>query len=131
MNVKIHIVDELFVGGAYKTDVWISKAAAEHLDEFAGERDGIRFVKKLEEYAKAGFANFEGASILHEWSGVYRVAHRASLFRLVGFYERRPESFIAIDAFVKHGQQLSKSDRLRIDRVADVCRLHSWKRRET
>ncbi len=134
LKVKIHIVDTLFVGDGYRTDVWISEGAKRELSKLVRgkkKRLGQAFLKKLEHYAKAGFAVFEGAKrpIKYEWDEVYRVADSA-LFRLIGFYVEGKASFVVIDAFTKRGQQLSKGQMNRITEVGRVKRLRSWKRRD-
>ncbi len=135
LEVKMnpHIVDELFVGAEYRTSVWIADKALKKLKKFVQRGEGAKFLKKLKHYATAGFPGFEGREmpIRHEWDAVYRVAHSALLFRLIGFYEGDDRTrFIAIDAFEKSGQALTASERNRIDEVARVKRDQLWKRRE-
>jgi len=119
--------------GPVSTTVWLSKRAADELTDFI-DRDkttGARFLKKLKEWAKAGFANFEGGDgfpIKHEGDGVFRVGMRSSLFRLLGFYNNGKGEFIVIDAVLKRGLPLSSSDRKRITEVARVKRVGCWRR---
>ena len=127
VNVKIHRVDPLFVGEEYRTEVWISKQAAKKLEKFVRKSEtGQRFIRKLATYAEEGFTNWEGGPLCLEWDDVWRIGHSATLFRLIGFYERRPDCWIAIDAITKKGQKLSSADRERINAVARVKRQKAW-----
>ncbi len=128
----MHVVDGLFVGNEYRTDVWIAEKAAKVLNKFRERGAGLKFVKKLRYYARAGFQEFEGdkAPIRFEWDGVWRVARPSSLFRLIGFYEDDKAAFIAIDAFTKSGTRLSAAERRRINAVARVKRDGLWKKRQ-
>ena len=134
-KVKMHVVDSLFEGSKYATEVWISDKAAKAFKKFK-KRDpsmASRFLQSLEHYAEAGFANFEGKKgtpVRHEGDAVYRVAYSASLFRLIGFYEEADKTvFIAMDAFLKGGQELSSSERNRLKNVASIRDKQEWRRR--
>ena len=132
MKVKIEYVDELFVGAEFSTQVWISDRAASELTDFAksNRQQGGQYVTKLEYYAKAGFRSFEGGPITHEWDGVFRIALKKSLFRVVGFYGADDKAeFIAMDAFMKHKHKLSGPERARINEVARIRDLGAWKKR--
>ena len=129
----MHIVDGLFVGATYSTQVWISEAAWKAVEKHTKHEGRLRFLEKVEHYAEAGFGVFEGnrAPIRHEGGGVYRVANKTtSLFRLIGFYETGRDSFIIVDAFKKKGQKLSASERNRIAKVAKVKKDRTWRRRQ-
>jgi len=133
-KVKIHVVDPLFVGCEFLTNVWISSKAAKELRKFVTKGPGKAFLGKLDHYARAGFGRFEfqGGPIRHEWSGVWRVAHSASLFRLIGFYGGADRGeFIVVDAFKKKGQKLTSAQRDRIDIVADIMRRKNWRKRRS
>ena len=127
----MYVVDDLFVGDEYRTDVWIAEKAAKALNKFQKRGDGLRFLQKLEYYAKVGFKKFDGFKnpIRSEGRGVWRVRH-SSLFRLIGFYDDGKAAFIAIDAFTKSGTSLSVAERKRINKVAQVKRDRLWKRRQ-
>jgi mRNA-degrading endonuclease RelE of RelBE toxin-antitoxin system len=127
----MHVVDGLFVGNEYRTDVWIAERVAKALNKFQKRGDGRRFLQKLEHYAKAGFQEFTGrdAPIRSEGHGVWRVRH-SSLFRLIGFYDDGTTAFIAMDAFTKSGTRLSVAERRRINKVAQVKRGGLWKKRQ-
>lgn len=128
-----HIVDEWFVGAEFRTSVWIAEKAQKALNKFVKKGDGDWFLKKVKHFATVGFPRFEGKTnpIRHEWNGVYRVAHAASLFRLIGFYDGDDRTrFVAIDGFKKSGQSLTESERNRIDEVVRVKRDQLWERRE-
>lgn len=127
----MHVVDGLFVGNEYRTDVWISEKVAKALKKLQKRGDGLRFLQKLEYYAKAGFQKFEGykTPIRSEGRGVWRVRH-SSLFRLIGFYDDGKAAFIAIDAFTKSGTSLSAAERRRIKKVAQVRRDRLWKKKQ-
>lgn len=135
VKVKVHVVDRLFVGPGYVTEVWISEDASAAFDKFTGQTHETGLVEKLEYYAKAGFAKHEGKKrpILHEGNGVFRIRLKGTLFRLLGVYEkgRGKRSFIIIDGFEKRGQKLSASDRERIKNVGRVKELEAWKRRNS
>lgn len=126
------LVDGLFVGSAFQTEVWISDKAARKLRRFQQEdNNGPAFVAKLEYYAKAGFGAFEHKQgpIRREWSGVYRVGRKDTLFRLIGFYETdERRAFITIDAFTKTGQKPKGPERKRIDEVAAVKSSGNWRK---
>jgi hypothetical protein len=126
----MYLVDPLFAGPEYRTTVLISEGAAETLDEFSWSEDGKRFVKKLREYARNGFRNYTGGEspIRYEWDGVFRICHRSTLFRLIGFYVDQ-DTFIVIDGFEKHGTKLRPNERARIDRVAEVKGTSDWRLR--
>ncbi len=130
LNSKVKIVDGLFVGPEYRTQVWIEEAAGKALENFMRERVGLQLAKKVKEYAKAGFSTFAstGGPIRYEWDGVHRIGIRASLFRLIGFYNGQDE-FVIMDAYLKRGQELSSSERRRIDTVARIMASKSWKKR--
>ena len=89
----------------------------------------MRFLKKVERYARAGFEHYTSSSgpIRHEWDGVFRVGD-GGLFRLIGFFAGA--EFIVIDGFLKKGQQLGNRERARIDRVADLKRSKAWRKRQ-
>jgi hypothetical protein len=105
----------------------------EVLKDFVRQPSRMLFLKKLKHYAENGFDRFEGRSspIRHEWDGVWRVAHSASLFRVIGFYDKGKESFIAMDSFWKRGQSLSKPQRAQIDKVAEIKATSNWRKRKT
>lgn len=135
LKVKLHVVDKLFVGSGYRTDVWISEAASSKVCKFVdGKRSqqGRAFLKKVKRYAEIGFGVFEGKKrpIQREWGDVWRVAYRESLFRLIGFYDSGKQCFIVIDAFMKRGMQLSEGQKKRITEVGRVKRFGSWIRRD-
>src|SRR6266550_1037214 len=103
-----------------RTRVWLSDRAAEGI---ADGPDPGYFLEKLEMWARNGFVLYEGGEgypIKHEWRQVFRVGKK-NKFRLIGFYHgpNRAE-FIGMDAFVKKKEKLNASERLRIDRVADI-----------
>ena len=134
-KVKIIVVDELFVGGSFKTDVWIAtKAAYIHgLKKLLKPEEMRRFLNKLEYWATAGFAKFEGKTgkpIRPEGRDreVFRIGTTWSLFRLLGFYADSDASFVVIDAFMKRGRQLSSGNRERIEAVAGVNREETWEK---
>lgn len=132
-KVNIVIVDKLFVGSDFATDVWIAKAGTSGLKKLLTPEEMRRFLKKLKFWAKAGFAKYEGKKgmpIRPEGPGreVFRIGTHSSLFRLLGFYADGDESFIAIDAFKKRGQKLSSCDAARISEVARVNREGRWEK---
>ena len=127
----MHVVDELFVGDKFRTNVWIAKKPQKELKKFVERGEGRRFLQKLQYYARAGFDEFEGDRnpIRNEGWGTWRIAEPFSLFRLIGFYEGvGKESFIVIDAFAKSGTGLSAAERGRIRQVARVKRDGLWTR---
>lgn len=121
------LVDPLHVG-EFATEVWTSEKLQDFVKRyFRKHREEImRLLGKIEDYARAGFENFEGSqlAIRHEFDGVYRIGRDASLFRMIGFYENdRRSCFLLMDGFLKRGQKLSASDRNRIRAVARIKRL--------
>ena len=129
------VVEPLFAGDDFRTSVWISPSVKKGFAELA-KRDRTtagRFLKKLEYYARKGFGSSEGgkgAPIRHEWEGVYRVRLHESLFRIIGFYEGRDKRlFIAMECFKKRGDDLSPSDRDRINAVVNVKLCGDWRKR--
>ena len=130
-KVKIHVVDELFVGEDYATEVWVFEVVRDKLDQLGRTNAGRRFFEKIEYYAKQGFGDFtggKGCPIQPEWEGTFRVSHsKSSLFRIIGFFDGPGNGvFIAMDAFTKRGQGLSNAQRKRIDAVAKVKSGHNW-----
>ena len=128
-----HIVDGIFVGPDFRTNVWLAEKAQKTLKKFIKRRKALGFVEKIEHYATVGFWEYEGDGqpIRHEWDGVYRIGRFSGLLRLVGFYEEDDKTrFIAIDVFEKSGRQLTMSERKRIDEVARVKSEELWERRK-
>lgn len=134
LKVKIHKVDPLFVGEEFRTSVWISEQAVKTLRKCANNRQGREFIKKLKYYARSRFRVFEreGGPVRHEGDGVWTVAYAPSLFRLIGFYVgSRKAEFVVVDAFTKHGQKLSASERKRIKEVVRAKRGKLWSKRSS
>lgn len=132
-KVKIHVVDELFVGDDFATDVWASEDVQQALGRLPPDVR-VRFLDKLRYYATGGFGVFTGGRgrpIRVEWEGVFRVAHSPSLFRVIGFFDERHNAvFIAMDAFKKQGKKLTSKERRRIDAVARVNAQGNWRKRD-
>lgn len=125
-------VRELFPGRVdLRTQLWVADCCLEAIDNLDDMTQRV-LLKKLEHFCRAGFDVFEGASrpIRSEGDGVFRIGIQRSLFRLLGFYERRPDVFISPDAFKKRGQQLSSADRKRIKAVARVKDKDSYRKVE-
>lgn len=127
------LVDPLFVG-EFATEVWTSKKLQDFVKKYSRKHheEIMRLLGKIEDYARAGFENFEGSqlAIRHEFDGVYRIGRDASLFRMIGFYENdRRCCFLLMDGFLKRGQKLSESDRKRIASVAQIKKLRHWSKR--
>jgi len=126
-------VRALFVGDDYRTEVWISDSAAKAIKNYAGTKENPRgaLLKKIKRYSLNGFRAWErrDGPITHEWDGVFRIGHRSSLFRVIGFYggSKRSE-FIIADAYLKRGQQLSAPDRDRIDAFARIRKEKLWRK---
>ena len=69
--------------------------------------------------------------VKHEWKQVYRVGFVDSLFRIIGFYQDQSKhDFIAIDSFLKKGQQLTAGQRKLIDQVAIIKSDALWRKVE-
>lgn len=133
-KVKIHVVDELFVGEAYATQVWVSEVVRDKLDRLGRTDAGRRFLEKIAYYAEQGFGDFtggRGCPIRTEGQGTFRVSQSvSSLFRVIGFFDGPDNAvFIAMDAFTKKGQGLSNAQRKRIAEVARIKAKHEWRRR--
>ena len=129
----MHYLDALFVGGEYRTCVWISKKATEFLDKKSGkghDRALNELLEKVEYWSKAGFWNFEGGEgfpIKNEGGGVFRLGHRNSMFRLLGFYENDDKHrFLIIDGFLKLKTKLANHERERIRQVGFVNKADGW-----
>lgn len=124
-------VHDAFPGEPHKnnaTRVWISdKAAGDLAHHSSREPPPGRFWKRLERFAKNGFKHYHGTSIEFEWDGVYRISD-GTLFRLIGFYDDATKDFVIVDAFLKRGQKLSKSDRARVDAAAEIKKKGSWRK---
>jgi hypothetical protein len=122
------LVEELFPGKPYKTRLWLSQRAIDELADYRDNPPG-RFLAKVKHYAKNGFGAYANSTILkREWRGVWRIAD--GRFRLIGFFENdfTKGDFIALDAFLKRGQELSRAQRARIDKVADIKESGAWMR---
>lgn len=90
-----------------------------------------QLLKRLERYTQNGFWNYIGeydCPIKSEGTispGVYRLGYK--LIRIIGFFETDDHSsFIAIDAFLKHGQGLSEPEKARIRKVGEVKKNGDW-----
>lgn len=128
--MDIVIVDRLFVGTSYATEVWSSDSVIKALNDL--QNSGTKsagIVAKLDYYASAGFRRFEGKHnpIRNENNGVWRIGLSGDLFRIIGFYTSdRKNEFIAIESFQKHGQKLRKHERKIIKYVAHIKRDELW-----
>lgn len=126
------IVDGLFVGAPYETEVWCSKIVADALDQLQqGTKRERQIANKVDYYARAGFRNHEGGHgpIRSEGNGVFRIGAWGDLFRILGFYStERKDEFIAIDAFGKREQKLRKNEKLLIERVAHIKSDKLWEK---
>ena len=134
LNDKIHVVDTLFSGEGIATRVLLSEKAQAGFEKLRKKKreEYRRFLGVLQRYAKAGFQHFESKKgpIKHEGKDIYRVAHRDTLFRLIGFFENdRRESFIGIDTFTKLDTQLTGGQKDRIKAVARVKKFGLWRLR--
>ncbi|HEY3243767.1 MAG TPA: hypothetical protein VGM03_10490 [Phycisphaerae bacterium] len=130
----MHEVTEVNFGVPCNTRVWLSRSAERAIQKFRrkGDPDGS-FWKRLKRWAQNGFRLHEGPDgpIRLEWDGVYRVGPIDSLFRIIGFYENDSRAhFIGMDAFLKHGQQLTDGQKKRIDAVAAIKRDGNWRKTE-
>lgn len=127
----MHEVEELFEGASCKTVVWVSLEVINGLADYQStEKHRGFFLKKLRHCAESGFKNYirDDNMVRPEWGGVFRVGHRNSLFRLIGFLED-DANFIGLDTFLKCGQKLSSSQRARIDVVAEVKRTKNYRKK--
>lgn len=130
-EVKMHMVDPMFVGDKFRTDVWTSEKAGKELAGHVRKDSDGQFMRRLKRYSTNGFVNFEGNRnpIRREQDAVWRV-RAGTLFRLIGFYEDATKtSFIVIDAFKKRGQKLSVAQQHRIREVVRVRSERRWRRR--
>jgi hypothetical protein len=130
----MHDVTEVPFGFPCKTHLWLSQRAQDEITHFRkrGDPNGA-YWKRVARFAKDGFGlhdQGEFPPIRHEWDNVYRIGFVDSLFRLIGFYEdpSTKSDFIAIDAFLKKKKKLNRSERDRIDKVAEVRRLKQWRK---
>lgn len=123
-NLKVKIVEELFVGPVYQTQVWID---AESLGQLLEDEAAGKLATKLEHYAKAGFGRYTSKEgpIKSEGRGVFRIGLHSSLFRLLGFYNGQAE-FIIVDAFLKKKQKLSGPERAKVATVAAIREQELW-----
>jgi hypothetical protein len=127
----MHWVDDFFAAALCRTRFWVTQAVTDGIADLDKSRRQI-LLKRLERYAKNGFWNYESREgpVKPEWRSAYRIGHADDLFRIIGFYEDDGKAnFIAIDCFLKRGQDLSRAQRNRIDAVADVKASGDWKRR--
>src|SRR5687768_1390260 len=105
----MHWVDDLFAAELCRTRLWVTQTVIDGVADLDKPRRQI-LLKRLQRYAKNGFWNHESRDgpIKPEWRGVYRIGHVDDLFRVIGFYEDGSKTnFIAIDCFLKRGQDLS------------------------
>ncbi len=80
------VVDELYVGPRYQTDVWASEAVLKADAELkSGSKKQKQLANKIEYYAQAGFRNHEGdrRPIRSEGDGVFRIGRHGDLFRIL------------------------------------------------
>lgn len=130
----MHYVREIPFGVLCKTRIWFSDAVSRVVDQFRrkGDPDG-RFWRHLRRCAQNGLWLYERgrpSPVIYEWDQVYRIGFDHSLFRIIGFYEdgSNKTSFIAIDAFLKRGQDLSQAEQERIDEVVRVKQNNLWRK---
>lgn len=112
------------------TRLWCS----DKIFEMVGTRPDVRFWARVKRLAQNGFAYGERPTppmVKHEWKQVYRVGFVDSLFRIIGFYQDQSKhDFIAIDSFLKKGQQLTAGQRKLIDQVAIIKSDALWRKVE-
>lgn len=119
------LVRELFPDVHCETRVWLADRVVRAIGRDA------RLIKKLKRYAENGFRFYEGKEfpLRYEGNGVYRIGHRGDLLRIVGFYAGETASeFIAVDAYRKRGQGLSKPQRDVVEEAARIKREGTWRR---
>lgn len=134
LNGNICFVDGMAIGTKYRTQVWISKQAADGMEKELVPQDFENAVRKVLMFAQGGFFNYErpGGPIRHEGNQVYRIAYKSdTLFRLVGFYgDDTRREFVIIDAFTKHGKKLRGPERERIAAVGRIRETRTWQKRD-
>ena len=118
--------------------LWFTQKVIDAVKVAASKRQdpkGIVMKKTLKRYAQKWLAygttrKEKGLQVKAEWDDVYRIGPTRSLFRIIGFYEDDSYAdFIAIDAFVKHKQKLSRAESDRITEVGrDESCLSLWKK---
>lgn len=129
-----HILDEAYIGREYETNVWVSESADRAIGKWGNSREAGRLGDKVEYWAKSGFWKWEGSAnsgrpIVHEWDGVFRLGYQ-SLHRMLGFYENdNKRSFLIVDAYLKKGKGLNRTEKGYIDEVARVKKLGLWEKR--
>ncbi len=117
----------------WSTVLLATRAVEEALIEFSQTKDNPKnaFLDKLVYFAETGFEKWIGDKrpIRHEWDGIYRIGTDRSLFRIIGFFSNNQKNeFVAVDAFLKHGQKLSAPERKKIDQAAQIRTAGQWKR---
>jgi hypothetical protein len=129
----IDVEEWQFRGVAAKTRLWVSQAVVKAVRSIDGS-ERPKLVKRLKRYVSNGFWNYldESFPIKHERDGVYRIGHRNDLFRILGFFENdaTKQSFIAVDAFTKNGQNLKDPEQHKIDQVAAIKNEGGYKKVE-
>lgn len=121
-------VSPLFTGESYKTQVWISKRAAKALLRHGSVG---RFDVKLKRYAKKAFEKWtgNGRPIQRRKSGVLRIGHMSTTFRLFGFYgESRDEFIIVEDWYGKPGGNNPRGERKALERAVAIKENDLWRK---
>jgi len=116
------------------TRLWVSEVVVDALADLDGSERN-RIAKLLKRYMERGFWNFIAefdCPIKSEHGiakGVYRIKYE--LFRIIGFFDGNDHTpFIAIDAFLKHGQDVSEPEKERIRSVGKVKESRAWRKNE-
>lgn len=122
------VVSPLFTGEDYKTQVWISKRAMKAFWSHGGVG---RFDQKLERYAEKTFENWIGAGrpIQRRESGVFRIGHKTTTFRLFGFFGESADEFIIVeDWFGKPGGNNPRGEREALKRAVAIKENDLWRK---
>ena len=127
------LVQPLFVGQQYQTQVWASQDVLDRIAEFlkGGGDAAAEYILKAQYYAEAGFHQHEGdkRGIRYKWDGVYAIEPWATLFRLYGFYEPPTKTaFIIPTTTLKKGQKMRKKDKAEVRYAAQVLDSGAWRK---
>ncbi len=131
------VVEPLFVGPQYQTQVWASREAQAKLEEYVRTKAdvGVRYANSADHYARAGFAHYEGKDRpirhKHEW-GIYAIEPAKTLFRLYGFYSTANKTeFIIPSATLKRGNKMRAADKAEAEYASTIKTSGAWKKKES
>lgn len=113
-----------------KTRVWRTEAVQKQILK-RDPQDRRKLMQKLQRYSANGFAEYLGVAIQREQDGVFRIGSKSDLFRILGFFEDGTEDFMACEAFLKKGQELTRAQQQKIGSIAVAKAENRYRKAES